>query len=98
MCIRDSHDIGRGASGKLKSSAIPRAIAAAKETGFALAVPAAASQVGTDARDLLGRDGPQAVRDFIASAAPADHVEKIRADILLPFNEINSPKEPEIER
>ncbi|MDI1245196.1 MAG: toprim domain-containing protein, partial [Rhodoferax sp.] len=94
IVIATDHDIGRDATGKLKSSAIPRAIAAAKETGFALAVQPAASQVGTDARDLLGQGGPQAVRDFIASAAPADHVEKIQSEIFLPVNEINSPKKP----
>ncbi len=98
VVIATDHDIGRDATGKLKSSAIPRAIAAAKETGFALAVPPAASQVGTDARDLLGQGGPQAVRDFIASAAPADHMEKIQSEIFLPVNEINSPKNHGFER
>lgn len=94
VVIATDHDTGRDASGKLKSSAIPRALAAAKETGFALAVPPASSQVGTDARDLLGRGGPQAVCDFIASAAPADHVKKIRPEIFLTVDEINSLKEP----
>ena len=46
-------------------------------------MPPATSQVGADARDLLGQGGPQAVRDFMASAAPAADVEKSRADIFL---------------
>jgi len=81
VVIATDHDIGRTETGRLKSSAIPRALEAAKLTGFDLAVPPAASQVGADARDLLGQGGPQAVRDFIASAAPATDVEKARADV-----------------
>jgi len=50
-------------------------------------VPPATSQVGADARDLLGQGGPQAVRDFIASAAPAADVEKSRVDIFLSMKE-----------
>jgi len=63
-----------------------------------LAVPPANSQVGTDARDLLGQGGPQAVRDFIASAAPAADVEKARTDIFLPIKENQLAAEPEFER
>jgi hypothetical protein len=62
-----------------------------------LAVPPANSQVGADARDLLGQGGPQAVRDFIASAAPAADVEKARADIFLPVKESHLAAEPEVE-
>ncbi len=98
VVIATDHDIGRTESGRLKSNAIPRALEAAKVMGFALAVPPAASQVGTDARDLLGRGGAQAVRDFIASAAPAADVEKARLDIFLSAN-VNQPaKDPEFER
>jgi hypothetical protein len=71
---------------------------AAKVTGFALAVPPANSQVGADARDLLGQGGPQAVRDFIASAAPAADVEDARVDIFLPVKEGQPASEPEFER
>jgi hypothetical protein len=67
-------------------------------TGFALAVPPANSQVGADARDLLGQGGPQAVRDYIASAAPAADVEKARPDIFLSANVNQLSKEPEFER
>jgi len=98
VVIATDHDIGRDAAGRLKSNAIPRALEAAKVTGFALAVPPAASQVGTDARDLLGQGGPQAVRDFIASAAPAADMEKARADIFFPVKENRMSKEPEFER
>ena len=98
VVIATDHDIGRDASGKLKSNAIPRALAAAKETGFALAVPSAASQIGADARDLLGQGGIQAVLDFIASAAPAADVEKARPDIFLSANVNQLAKEPEFER
>jgi phage/plasmid primase-like uncharacterized protein len=70
VVIATDHDIGRDAAGRLKSNAIPRALEAANLTGFALAVPPESNQVGADARDLLGQCGPQAVRDFIASAAP----------------------------
>ena len=87
VVIATDHDIGRTAAGRLKSNAIPRALEAAKLTGFALAVPPATSQVGADARDLLGQGGPQAVRDFMASAAPAADVEKSRADIFLSMKE-----------
>jgi hypothetical protein len=98
VVMATDHDISRDAAGRLKSNAIPRALEAAKVTGFALAVPPAASQVGTDARDLLGRGGSQAVRDFIASAAPAADVEKARLDIFLSAN-VNQPaKDPEFER
>jgi len=98
VVVATDHDISRDAAGRLKSNAIPRALEAAKVTGFALAVPPATSQVGTDARDLLGRGGPQSVRDYIASAAPAADVEKARADIFLPVKEIQLAAEPEFER
>jgi hypothetical protein len=98
VAIATDHDIGRTKSGRLKSNAIPRALEAAKVTGFALAVPPAASQVGTDARDLFGQGGFQAVRDYIASAAPAADVEKARAVIFLSAN-VNQPaNEPAFER
>ena len=98
VVIATDHDIGRTEAGRLKSNAIPRALEAAKVTGFALAVPPANSQVGADARDLLGQGGPQAVRDFIASAASAADVEKARADIFLPVKESQQASEPEFER
>jgi hypothetical protein len=98
VVIATDHDIGRTESGRLKSNAIPRALEAAKVMGFALAVPPAASQVGTDARDLLGRGGSQAVRDYIASAASAADVEKARADIFLPVKESQQVSEPDFER
>ena len=98
VVIATDHDIGREAAGRLKSNAIPRALEAAKVTGFALAVPPAASQVGTDARDLLCQVGSQAVRDYIASAAPAADVEKARPDIFLSANVNQLAKEPEFER
>ena len=98
VVIATDHDISRNAAGRLKSNAIPRALEAAKMTGFALAVPPANSQVGADARDLLGQGGPQAVRDFIASAAPAADVEDARAKIFLPVKEIQLVAEPEFER
>ncbi len=98
VVIAIDHDIGRDAAGRLKSNAIERALEAAKVTGFALAVPPATSQVGADARDLLGQGGPQAVRDFIASAAPDAEVEKARADIFLPVKESQLAAEPEFER
>ena len=98
VVIATDHDIGRTESGRLKSNAIPRALEDAKVTGFALAVPPAASQVGTDARDLLGQGGPQAVRNFISSAAPAADVEKARADIFLSVKKDQLAAEPEFER
>lgn len=98
VVIATDNDIGRDAAGRLKSNAIPRALVAAKETGFALAVPAAACQVGADARDLLGQGGPQAVGDFIASAAPAADVEKARAEIFLVTKENQLPNVTEFER
>ena len=98
VVIATDHDIGRTEAGRLKSNAIPRALEAAKLTGFALAVPPANSQVGADARDLLGQSGPQAVRDFIAGAAPAADVEKARVDIFLPVKESQLAAEPEVER
>jgi phage/plasmid primase-like uncharacterized protein len=98
VVIATDHDIGRDAVGRLKSNAIARALEAAKVTGFALAVPPATSPVGTDARDLLGQGGPQAVRDFIASAAAAAEVEKARSDIFSPVKEIQLAAEPEFER
>jgi hypothetical protein len=98
VVIATDHDIGRDAAGRLKSSAIPRALEATKLTGFALAVPPANSQIGADARDLLGKGGPQAVRDFVASAASAGDVEKARPDIFLALRENRLPKEAEFER
>lgn len=98
VVIATDHDIGRDAAGRLKSNAIPRALEAAKVTGFALAVPPTTSQVGTDARDLLCQGGSQAVRDYIASAAPAADVEKARPDIFLSANVNQLSKEPEFER
>lgn len=98
VVIATDHDIGRDAAGRLKSSAIPRALEAAKVTGFALAVPPATSQVGTDARDLLCQGGSQAVRDFIAGAASSADVENARADIFLPVKESQLAAEPEVER
>ena len=98
VVIATDHDIGRDAVGRLKSNAIPRALEAAKVTGFALAVPLATSQVGADARDLLGHGGPLAIRDYIASAAPAADVEKARPDIFLSVNVNQLAKEPEFER
>ena len=98
VVIATDHDIGRTEAGRLKSNAIPRALEAAKLTGFALAVPPVNSQVGADARDLLGQGGPQAVRNFIASAASAAEVEKARADIFLPVKESQQASEPEFER
>lgn len=98
VVIATDHDIGRDAVGRLKSNAIPRALEAANLTGFALAVPLESNQVGADARDFLGQGGPQAVRDFIASAAPAADVEKVRPDIFLASRENRLPKEVEFER
>jgi hypothetical protein len=98
VVIATDHDIGRTVAGRLKSNAIPRALEAAKLTGFDLAVPPATSQVGADARDLLGQGGPQAVSDFIASAAPAANIEKARADIFLSAKEGQMAAEPEFER
>lgn len=98
VVVATDHDIGRDAAGRLKSNAIQRALDAAKETGFALAVPPAACQVGTDARDLLGEGGPQAVRDFIAGAAPAAHVEETRPDIFLSMAENRLTAAHEFER
>lgn len=98
VVIATDHDIGRTEAGRLKSNAIPRALEAAKLTGFALAVPPVTSQVGADARDLLGQGGPQAVRDFIASAASASEAEKARTDIFLPVKESQQAAEPEVER
>jgi len=98
VIIATDHDIGRDAEGRLKSNAVPRALEAANLTGFALAVPPATSQVGADARDLLGQSGPQAVRDFVASAATAADVEKARPDIFLSTNVNQLAKEPVFER
>ena len=98
VVVATDHDISRDAAGRLKSNAIPRALEAAKVTGFALAVPPGISQVGTDARDLLGQGGSQAVRDYIASAAPAADVEKARPDIFLALRENRLPKEAEFGR
>ena len=98
VVIATDHDIGRTEAGRLKSNAIPRALEAAKVTGFALVVPPANSQVGADARDLLGQGGPQAVRDFIDSAALAADVEDARVDIFLPVKESQLAAEPEFER
>jgi len=98
VVIATDHDIGRDEAGKLKSNAIPRALESAKMTGFVLAVPPASSQVGADARDLLGQGGPQAVRDFVASAAPAADMEQARAEIFLSPKENQLPKEQEFER
>ncbi len=98
VVIATDHDIGRTAAGRLKSNAIPRALEAAKLTGFALAVPPAASEIGADARDLLGQGGPQALRNFIASAAPAAEVEKGRADIFLSVKDEQQAAEPQFER
>ncbi len=98
VVVATDHDISRDAAGRLKSNAIPRALEAAKVTGFTLAVPPASSQVGTDARDLLGEGGSQAVRDYIARAAPAADVEKARPDIFLALRENRLPKEAEFGR
>jgi len=98
VVIATDHDISRDAAGRLKSNAIPRALEAAKVTGFALAVPPAVSQVGTDARDLFGLGGAQAVHDYIASAAPAADVEKARLDIFLSVKQDRLAAEPEFER
>ena len=98
VVVATDHDISRDAAGRLKSNAIPRALEAVKVTGFALAVPPGISQVGTDARDLLGQGGSQAVRDYIASAAPAADVEKARPDIFLSANVNQLAIEPEFER
>ena len=57
---------------------------AAKENGFALAVPPKSSKAGADARDLLGEGGEQAVRDFVQSAVSPETVEKLRPEIFLP--------------
>ena len=98
VVIATDHDIGREAAGRLKSNAIPRALEAANLTGFTLVVPPESSQIGTDARNLLGQGGPQAVRDYIASAAPAADVEKARPDIFLSAKANQPAKEPEFER
>lgn len=98
VVIATDHDIGRDAAGRLKSNAIPRALKAANLTGFALAVPPESSQVGADARDLLGQGGPQAVRDFVAGAASAADVEKARPDIFVSTQENRLVKAPVFER
>ena len=98
VVIATDHDIARDAAGRLKSNAIPRALEAAKMTGFVLAIPPATSPVGADARDLLGQGCPQAVRDFITSAAPAADMEQARAEIFLSVKANQRPKELEFER
>jgi hypothetical protein len=84
VIIATDHDIRRDETGKLVSKAIPTAAKAAEETGFLLAIPPAGSGSGTDARDLLGKKGEQAVRDLIANAASAEEVKRQRAEIFLP--------------
>ncbi len=98
VVIATDHDIGRDATGRLKSNAIPRALEAAKITGFVLVIPPASSPVGADARDLLGQGGPRAVRDFVASASPAADMEQARAEIFFPAKENPMLKEPAFER
>ena len=98
VVIATDHDIGRDAAGRLKSSAIPRALEAAKMTGFVLAVPPAISPVGADARDLHGQGGPRAVRDFVDSAAPAADMEQARAEIFLSQKESQLSKDLAFER
>jgi phage/plasmid primase-like uncharacterized protein len=98
VVIATDHDISRTEAGRLKSNAIPRALEAAKLTGFKLAVAQSTSQVGADARDVLGQGGPQAVRNFISSAAPATELENARADIFLPVKESQQVSEPDFER
>jgi hypothetical protein len=98
VVIATDHDIGRDATGRLKSNAIPRALDSARENGFFLAVPPATSQAGTDARDLLGLGGPQAVRDFIAGAVLPSSVEKAREDIFALTKQHQLSNEPISER
>lgn len=98
VVIATDHDIGLDAAGRLKSNAIPRALEAANLTGFALAVPPESSQVGADARDLLGQGGPQAVRDFVAGAASAADMEKARPDTFVSAQENRRVKAPVFER
>jgi len=45
-----------------------------------------------------GQGGPQAVRDYIASAAPAADVKKARAEIFLSVKKDPQAAEPEFER
>ena len=76
--IAADYDVGLK-NGKPASMAISKAIDAATEVGAKVALPPAGSRVGTDARDLYAK-GPEAVRDYVASALPPGEA-RARPDI-----------------
>lgn len=84
-------DSSRDASGKLKSTAIPKAIEAAEIVGGRVALAANGHPSGTDARDLLGAGGDELVREYIKQASlPADI--RTRADVFPPHQVRNVPE------
>lgn len=74
-------DTSRDEAGRLKSNAISKAIEAAELVGGRVALAGICHKPGTDARDLLGEGGVQAVRDYIAEAVDPAAI-KCRPDVL----------------
>jgi len=84
VIIATEYDITRDDKGRFKSNAIEKAVGAAKENGFLVAVPPVNSPSGTDARDILGSPGGlEALYAYINSATTAQEIEKTRPDIFL---------------
>jgi hypothetical protein len=71
-------DSSRDANGKLKSNAIPKAMQAAEIVGGKVALASAGLSVGTDARDLLGSGGPDAVQTYIKNAVTPEYIRHRR--------------------
>ena len=71
-------DISRDAAGKLRSNAIPKALQAAEIVSGKVALAPAGMPNGTDARDLLGESGMDAVKRYIKSAVPPELIRQRR--------------------
>lgn len=93
IVIATDNDIGLTREGKLRSKAIPDAIAVAREVGAQVAYLGGSYRVGDDARDLWACAGEKAVHDYIELAKKPDEVEtRFNATIQKRRKEVAGPQ------
>lgn len=76
IVVAADNDIGLKRDGSLKSTAVAKAIEAARECGGEVAFLGKSAPVDHDARDLFAAGGAAAVRGYIERAGKPDEVER----------------------
>lgn len=93
IVIAADNDIGVTREGKLRSKAVPNAIAVAREVGAQVAYLGRSYRVGNDARDLWAFGGDAAVRSYIEHAQePATVETRFNATVEAQRKEVVGPQ------